>query len=304
MRHDPPRFDPRARLLGALALAAGCFQPSGLPGSGTASTTSAQSGDASTQSGDASTSGSESSSAPTSSTTAASVSTDPATSDTSTSSTSTGAASEASSSSEGPNCVCGDGFVGCDEDCDEHGIDTQLCTSNCERKWLTVFLTRDPSVGKFAEADALLAADARCQLDAEAADLPGLYRAWLSDSTNDAAVRLGVDPGRPFLLADGVTLVADDLVALTTSGPVVPIDVDAWGEPVMSRGGPCQPENRVWTGTVPDGSSFGPFCFDWTQDNGGYLGMVGTFRPEAPEKWTFCGSFPCGEPARLYCFEL
>lgn len=292
--------------LAALALAAGCFQPSGLPGTGTSSTTSAQSSDVSTQSGDVSTSGpgSETSSTPTSSTTTASASSSPATGDTSTSSTSTGATSDPSSSSEGPTCTCGDGVVGCDEDCDELGSDTQLCTSNCERKWRTVFLTRDPSVGKFAEGEALLAADIRCQAEAAEAGLPGLYRAWLSDSGTDAAARLGADPGRPFVLADGVTLVADDLVALTKSGPLVSIDIDAWGAPVMSRGGACQPENRVWTGTSPGGTGSGPYCLDWKQDTDAYMGAVGTFRPEASGKWTYCGSFPCNEPARLYCFEL
>ena len=140
----------------------------------------------------------------------------------------------------------------------------------------------------------LAGADAKC--NAAAADLPGTYTAWLSDSSTDAIDRV-TQVAAPYIRTDDV-IIADDFADLTNCAPTCltePIDKDENGDPHNLL--------LVWTGTLTNGLRSGLYCQDWTSnsaDDNGNFGNIGPIN----EVWTMNSSFFCGFPfGRLYCFQ-
>jgi PKD repeat protein len=123
-----------------------------------------------------------------------------------------------------------------------------------------VFATSEGYQGDFGgPADA----DAICQERATAAGLPGTWTAWLSDDNTDAIDRIpepGPD-GNYQLVGSGprpwpeTPIVADDLADLTDGLLNAPINVDEYGEDIVTQ---------VWTGTQPDGTRTVSNCSNWT----------------------------------------
>jgi hypothetical protein len=167
-----------------------------------------------------------------------------------------------------------------------------------------VFVTSTSSTG---DLGGLAGADASCQKLAGSAGLPGTYKAWLSDSTTDAATRL--THGNAYALVDG-TLVASSWAQLTSGVLMYPIDLDERGSAVAS--------NEVWTDTNEDGTAAYDLdnaiedCSDWTN------GTTATSEPaptselafgglasSADANWTVLddGNYGCGTQGRLYCFQ-
>ncbi len=307
MPSDLPEADLRVRLVAVLGVATGCFQPAGMA---TASGTEASETSATSTSGDPVTQG-DGTSGPSGTsagaTTGSESTSSPITSGTSgpdgTSSTSDSDGTSTMGSVGTEGCTCGDGSVGCEEDCDEGG-DSPLCGADCRRKWLNVFVTQSPSTGMMAGSDALKAADQLCQAEAIAAGLPvGTYRAWLSDAGTSAVARFDVNDDRPYVLARTELVVSASLATLVMGSIDRPIDHDAWGEPVAGDPDPCAENTQVWTGTGPGGQSSGPYCLDWTMGTDGFMGLVGSFRPDPLGQWSNCATINCNMTARLYCFE-
>jgi hypothetical protein len=161
-----------------------------------------------------------------------------------------------------------------------------------------VFLTANDYT---SDMGGVAAANAICQSEADAANLGGTWKAWISDS-------LGATPQTSFFragryeLLDG-TMVAygwDDLTNPNTR-LLAPIDLT----PLLSH----RPPVWVWTGTTIGGQEFTDFgqqpsCNNWTlisddlitQSNSSLTTEGWT---SSPDSW---GMY-CNEERPLYCFE-
>jgi hypothetical protein len=165
-----------------------------------------------------------------------------------------------------------------------------------------------------ANLGGLSGADAKCQAHAEAAGLPGVYKAWLSDSTTFAADRF-THAEVPYTLIDG-TRVAADWSTLTSGSILHAINLsDARGEGPGARINPCLGGECcaavVWTGTDPSGSwdpdAFGlqvHDCNGWTTTavDGSRL-WLGNWSSDFLGGWTESCLGDCTFLAPLYCFE-
>jgi TolB-like protein len=163
-------------------------------------------------------------------------------------------------------------------------------------------------------------ADSKCQQVAEAAGLPGNYKAWLSDKSSSPAATFMRWNG-PYVLVDG-TEVASNWEGLTEHYHFVPINITEtgqdtgesfqWTNTSASGGpGPCPCPEYLLPATkivgrleVRDGS-----CQNWTSSNGDlYDGMYGS-SIGLGSYWTIdiVSLHPytadCDEMLRLYCFQ-
>jgi hypothetical protein len=142
--------------------------------------------------------------------------------------------------------------------------------------------------------------DRLCTLAAQAAELGGTWKAWLSDSRTDAIDRIAGEG--PWYLVDGTTKVFNNKANLVT-GPIAPIDQDEQGRSL--------PSVAAWTGTLDSGRTSGFHCRDWTFCGGddssgpGAVGTVGdpTLTPNFNYgvSWTSLRTF--STTANLMCFE-
>jgi hypothetical protein len=145
--------------------------------------------------------------------------------------------------------------------------------------------------------------DALCQGRADAYQLGGIWRAWLSDSTTAAIDH--IQGNGPFYRLDGPLLFADH--AALAGDPRLPISVSEDGN------GPI--ENPVWTGTAFGGVLWvvpelgNGDCDEWTSRSGAggteiHLGHNGD-NSKSNGQWTSASTFDvnCSLTAGLYCFE-
>lgn len=150
----------------------------------------------------------------------------------------------------------------------------------------------------FADLGGIAGADARCAAEAEAADLPGEFLAWISDAEASPADRFARDGG-PWVRTDGTTL-ADDWDDLTDGTLDHPIELDATGQPLDDQ-------LAVWTNTAWDGTALGSDCQGWTSAAFEHGGIFGDFAQSSEfGQWTAWGNptpFPCENTFHLYCFE-
>ncbi|MFT3772526.1 MAG: hypothetical protein QM820_44600 [Minicystis sp.] len=140
--------------------------------------------------------------------------------------------------------------------------------------------------------------DAICQTEAMAAHLGGVYKAWLSTSTEDARDRIA--PVGPWQRVDGVIVFPGHAVV---GSPLYYLQVTASGDTLYASTYP-----EVWTGTTVDGV-YAPdhaACGDWASGSSGQKGNYGIVVSDNSD-WTDYGLFdetlPCNARARLYCFE-
>ena len=169
---------------------------------------------------------------------------------------------------------CGKVNVGCNQvvDCGE-------CPTN------TAFVTSQSYTGALG---GLVGADANCQSLAEAANLVGTYRAWLSADGVDARDRLA--GGKGWKRVDGkvVARTVDDLL---TTGPLYTL-LDEYGDPASSW---------VLTGTMGTGDAAAINCENYTSDSA--QGQVG-FANHVGPRFTEGTTKGCAVAARLYCFGI
>jgi hypothetical protein len=166
---------------------------------------------------------------------------------------------------------------------------------------ITVFVTEGLYGGGLG---GLEGADAICQQEADAAGLPGVFKAWLSDSTGDPHSRF-VHSVLPYVLPDG-TPIADNWVHLTSVGYNIylhhPIDMTATG------GMPApQPNNSheysVWTATGADGKAVPEQdCFNWRSGDVEDNGYSGNWRL-VTDRWTDFSVEGCDNGRASYCFQ-
>jgi hypothetical protein len=157
-----------------------------------------------------------------------------------------------------------------------------------------VFLS---SIRYTADLGGLAGADAKCQGLAEAAGLPGTYKAWLSDRTSAPASRFVPSPG-PYRLVNGTTI-AGEWGDLMDGALRAPIDVTETG------GGPSSLP-LVWTNTNTDGTtwgeSVGEHCANWSTDAPTSNGRGGV-ATRSDSGWTARFGNPCASRYHLYCFQ-
>ncbi len=148
-------------------------------------------------------------------------------------------------------------------------------------------------------------ADKLCQIRADAVNLGGVWKAWISDTTKSPANQADGDVWTqaevPYRLLYGVT-VANNWVDLTDGGLLHRINKAESGVNVI---------NTVWTGTKADGSRYtvpvngaegNNNCDGWTRRIG-VTGKKGiTFYND--KNWTeYSAVSSCNSTYYLYCFE-
>lgn len=157
------------------------------------------------------------------------------------------------------------------------------------------------------------AGDAICQARAAAASLPNAagYRAWLSDSVDDAYCRLHNLGGKRATNCGQLTLPAAAGPWWRTDGKpfgaglpdlVAPLE-QVLNPPSVNEFGVDLQVGAAWTATGLQGGAGPATCVDWTSaaspdpvyDGSAYL---------TSGSWTFNGSASCSSTVRrLYCFE-
>ncbi len=211
-----------------------------------------------------------------------------------TSTSSTGVPDTSSTAGAG---ACGDGHVDDGEECDDGPL-APGCSSAC-RLYRQVFVTSQVFTGDLGGLDG---ADAKCQAAAQAVDLTGTYRAWLSSADASPSDRF-VKTTIPYRLLNGTQVVAD-WADLTDGSLAVGINVSE------VNGGPgkgihsCVPDTApiVWTSTKDAGTPTGGMyaCSEWSSLGGeGSAGLAGS----VDFTWTSNCLAECGDEAALYCFE-
>jgi hypothetical protein len=120
----------------------------------------------------------------------------------------------------------------------------------------------------------LAGADKKCQdlATAPGVDLPGIYKAWLSDSSNSPFTRFVKSPG-PYQLVTGEK-VADNWDDLTTCDGSAPFDCIDHPINITETGDPVVLFEMAWTFTLADGTAGhtgadGSTCQNWTSAEGG-----------------------------------
>ncbi|MCB9706927.1 MAG: hypothetical protein H6711_34095 [Myxococcales bacterium] len=261
----------------------------GADGSGT-STTSGASGSATT-SASSGVSASEGSTGGSDATSGEGSTTEPAsTSDATSTSTST------STSTTGPLPTCGNGEIDGDEGCDDGNmVGGDGCSALCEREWRVVFVSSKAFNGDHGGLDG---ADAKCQVLAEDAGLPGEFKAWLSTPGGSPSTRFTQWKDR-YVRVDGVP-VAFDYKDLVDGSPLLaPITVTEQGMTIAAD--TCN-TGGVWTATSTAGDFLGEHCSGWSSASkliGGAKGLVSSVT-----LWTEAScAGPCEGFGRLYCFE-
>jgi hypothetical protein len=207
--------------------------------------------------------------------------------------------------------TCGAGSCKTGQACDDNAqckslscAGTNVCISPKR-----VFLTSGMFTG--SQIGGLTGADAKCQTEANAAQLGGMYKAWLSDLTGSPASRFTRSVIAPYVRTDGLVLAQnfDDLIDGTLGGP---INRNAMNQ--VQAGAPICDTNTFWvvTNTSSQGTMLSDqsSCSNWSSNTGG---SAWGRNDRADSLWaSSCsgGATPpppdipfCGKPSPLYCFE-
>lgn len=133
------------------------------------------------------------------------------------------------------------------------------------------------------------AADTVCQQEADAADLPGTYVAWLSDSSTNAIDRL--TGARGWVRLDGRPVIdrPSDLPARSMRYPIL---FESGGVPVANT-------NPVMGTSDENGTLLAASCEDFSVMTGS---LRAGFASHVGERWARGTIASCGSPGRVYCF--
>ncbi|WP_394825189.1 hypothetical protein [Pendulispora albinea] len=162
------------------------------------------------------------------------------------------------------------------------------------------FVTSAAFRGNFASQTGkmLEEADKLCTNSANAANLGGHWRAWISDYQATPRLRAY---DRLATRADSWTLVDRTTVVVSSRAQLLTGLEHAIDRDESNREVPA--DTHVWTGTYPSGAPTENHCRRFASSDpneSGYAGIVGQL---AEGKWTAAGVKSCDKEAHLYCFE-
>jgi hypothetical protein len=196
---------------------------------------------------------------------------------------------------EGVDVLFSYAYAGCNDNrhllCMEVGDGPPL--TNFSPSGKIAFVTSGGTDG-FIGTGGLAGADAFCQTAADNALLNGTFKAWLSDSGNDASSRFS-SPGGPWIRLDGIRVAANVTSLVNhTLGYYLDAPLN------MTETGIYLRNYAAWTGTLEDGMHSGESCSDWqSMATDGTYGNV----MYSSGYWTSRGTVPCTSAPLLYCFE-
>ncbi len=180
----------------------------------------------------------------------------------------------------------------------ETGASTTPCwsTDACRRVFATSTFY---GVTEIQRTAGTLKADTACNARAAAAGLTGTYKAWVSDSAQDAIAHI-TDVG-PWYLMDGTTLVFQNLAQIPyaggVGGPSNPINQDEYGALISSG------TTGAATGSNAAGENdLTKNCSNWA-DSGSTMEMGGGLITQTGSAWATGHVWNCNVSLRLYCFE-
>ncbi len=188
---------------------------------------------------------------------------------------------------------CGDGFIEeGKEDCDDQN---EEAGDGCHQCWQDrlVFITSEAFKG---DLGGLEGADSKCQAAAQAAQLPGTYKAWLSLGDEMPQTRMLHAHG-VYKRVDGVVL-AHGWSDLTDGLINATISVTELGETLTTGS---------WTNTEASGvTAEDPAdCDGWTTQLGDFKGRCGSAQSIEPGWSNYINDLvnptPCGANRSLYC---
>lgn len=149
----------------------------------------------------------------------------------------------------------------------------------------------------------LSGADVKCQERAQAAGLPGTYKAWLSDNSYSPSTRMN-QYAQEYKRTDGIRI-ADNWQGLvnSTSTPLQnKINRDEFNQPIPAPN-PDTGSFVVWTATNPEGTAnIGNSCNSWTNSTTSYNGNFGDTNC-VNSCWTKAAYLNCAYTLRLYCIQ-
>ena len=277
--HGHPLRTGARRLVGVLsAVCVSCFNPTSYDATSEPSVTS------DTSSGSTTTASSSSTSLASTGTTTA------------TATTSTGATEPATTATTTCSPCCGDGEVDLpEEECDDgNPVDGDGCSTDCRKEFRYVFITNETFA---ADLGGSQGADEKCQVAASTAGLSGVFRAWLSTSTQQP-LDVFVQSAVPYRRLDGMQ-VAENWPDLTDGMLDMPIN---FTETLSFVPGPACELRAVWTASFGDGTEYGAVdksCSDWNSTSGTTTGG----NPSTTNVWSTGCALSCGAEASLYCVE-
>jgi hypothetical protein len=184
----------------------------------------------------------------------------------------------------------------CPATCSQHAqcADGAMCVGNAcvLGKWaFTTSTTINGNLGGLAGGDAF------CQARADAAGLPGTYRAWLADNTGTPLTRFTFATV-PYYLPDasvGVIKLADDGTDLLDGTIDAPFDRTELGVMV--------PGNIPWSNAMANGMIVNAnHCTNWTTAASNVSGQSGN-SAGTDGTWAQSSVTACNILHRLFCFE-
>ena len=140
--------------------------------------------------------------------------------------------------------TCGDCTTTC-------GTGARCAGGTCRTSVRRVFVSSAPVLANMGGA---AGADMRCQGFADAANLGGSWRAWLSTDTSSPSTRF-TQSTVPYVTTRGVT-VASSWTDLTDGTLAAPIDADEYGR--------LRPSYEAWTATSNSGAASSANCANFT----------------------------------------
>ncbi len=180
------------------------------------------------------------------------------------------------------------------------GADVTTVEVTCE-VFKRVFVTSESYSGNLGGLDG---ADAKCQARADAANLPGTYRAWVSDSTGSPSTRF-TQSAIPYKLVDG-TLIAGNWADLVDGALVTTITKTEFGGAPPTTNFCGAGQVTVWTNTSANGTmtNASSSCSNWTGGGGGSIWGFATRTDSGWSQW--CSGGACVGAiwvSPLYCFQ-
>jgi hypothetical protein len=165
-----------------------------------------------------------------------------------------------------------------------------------------VFVTSSRYVGSLQVAGmgatGLEGADNLCRISATAANLGGMWKAWLSTGMRAGAAATNaidrITEVGPWYRMDGLKAFNNKSNLMTS--PLVAVDHDENRRMIPGEG------LEVWTGTALGGRASGLDCDQWTAGTANRPATAG-LPISKDQRWSDGGVVDCGLERRIYCIE-